>query len=60
MPMDDDGDLMSVPMVQSVFNIDREALRREEQRQLEHLGIFIQLLLCSAIVYDTRRVADWS
>ncbi|CAI2348447.1 unnamed protein product [Caenorhabditis sp. 36 PRJEB53466] len=33
MPMDDETDLMSVPMVQSVFNIDREALRREEQLQ---------------------------
>ncbi|CAH19085.1 CAP-Gly domain-containing linker protein 1 homolog [Caenorhabditis elegans] len=33
LPIDDDGDLMSVPMVQSVFNIDREALRREEQLQ---------------------------
>ncbi|CAL2036761.1 unnamed protein product, partial [Caenorhabditis brenneri] len=33
LPMDDDADLMSVPMVQSVFNIDREALRREEQLQ---------------------------
>ncbi|CAO4370614.1 unnamed protein product [Caenorhabditis nigoni] len=33
LPMDDDTDLMSVPMVQSVFNIDREALRREEQLQ---------------------------
>ncbi|KAF1761139.1 hypothetical protein GCK72_009393 [Caenorhabditis remanei] len=29
----DDDDLMSMPMVQSVFNIDREALRREEQLQ---------------------------
>ncbi|CAI5446122.1 unnamed protein product [Caenorhabditis angaria] len=32
-PADDDGDLMSAPMVQSVLNIDREALRREEQLQ---------------------------
>ncbi|CAD6187943.1 unnamed protein product [Caenorhabditis auriculariae] len=30
---DDDSDLMSVPMMQSVLNIDREALRREEQLQ---------------------------
>uniref|UniRef100_A0A8R1DJA5 Uncharacterized protein n=1 Tax=Caenorhabditis japonica TaxID=281687 RepID=A0A8R1DJA5_CAEJA len=33
MPLDDDSDLMSVQMVKSVFNIDREALRREEQLQ---------------------------
>ncbi|CAB3401246.1 unnamed protein product [Caenorhabditis bovis] len=33
LPNDDDMDLMSVPMVQSVLNIDREALRREEQLQ---------------------------